>query len=234
MTKKDALTLTKPSGALVPQTLAEALDLAERLASSSLVPKSFAGKPNDVLVAVQMGAEVGLAPMQALQNIAVINGRPSMYGDAVLAVCQAHPDYEYCNETIERGDGDDANLARCTIKRKGAEPHSVTFSVADAKRAGLWGKSGPWSQYAKRMLQMRARSWACRDVFADALRGMSVAEEQRDVVQDNSDAKPTQDDYAARFAGEPEQTTSEPIEAVYEDQGELFAEEPTRKAPYND
>ena len=52
--------------------------------------------------------------------------------------------------------------------------------MEDAQKAGLQGKSGPWSQYPKRMRQMRARAFALRDVFPDVLRGMPIAEEVMD------------------------------------------------------
>lgn len=207
------LELSKPQRGLQPQTLDDHLKLADLLAKSSLVPAAFAGKPQDVLVAVQMGAEVGLAPMQALQNIAVIQGRPSLWGDAVLAVCQAHKDYEYCNETLHRGEGDGENYAKCVVKRKGADPHEATFSVTDAKRAGLWGRKGPWTQYPQRMLAMRARSWALRNTFADALRGLSVAEEVQDIPNYAQETKKATESYEARFA------STAPIDAVYEDGG---------------
>ena len=72
-------------------------------------------------------------------------------------------------------------VATCTAKRRGYEkPTVVRFSVADAKKAGLWGKSGPWSQYSKRMLQLRARGFALRDAFPDVLKGLVTAEEAQD------------------------------------------------------
>ena len=58
-----------------PTTMTEAIQFSEMLASSNMIPKQYQGKPNDVLVCVQWGYEMGLAPMQALQNIAVINGK---------------------------------------------------------------------------------------------------------------------------------------------------------------
>lgn len=227
MTEKKTLQIAaSPGGALVPTSLAEAKEMAQLMAGSDMVPASYKGSPGNVLVAVQMGAEVGLKPLQALQNIAVINGRPSLWGDAVLAVCQAHRDYEYCNEAVHRGESDQENYAECVLKRKGAEPHVARFSVADAKRAGLWGRNGPWSQYPQRMLAMRARSWACRNVFADALRGMQVAEEQQDIVRDNDYAKPAQDDYLARFEGQPKQ-----IESSATVQAEMSFEEAEENDP---
>jgi hypothetical protein len=63
------------------------------------------------------------------------------------------------------------------------------FSVEDAKRAGLWGKQGPWSAYPKRMMQMRARGFALRDAFPDVLKGLITAEEAQDYPDE---AKPKQ------------------------------------------
>lgn len=166
---------------LAPTSLGEAMKLAEVMAGSDMVPRDYKGKAGNVLIAVQMGAELGLQPMQAIQNIAVINGRPALWGDAALAVVSAHPE---CDDVVEKLDGTgEAMSATCTISRRDREPVSRTFSVADAKRANLWGKEGPWKTYPQRMLQMRARSWAMRDAFADALRGIGVVEEVRDIPQ---------------------------------------------------
>jgi hypothetical protein len=159
--------------------MGEAMQFSEMLASSSMVPKAYQGKPNDVLVCVQWGYEMGLAPMQALQNIAVINGKPSVYGDAMMALVQSSPVCEDIEEYFE-GEGTTNPVAVCVAKRKGRKPVVTKFSVEDAKRAGLWGKGGPWTAYPKRMLQMRARGFALRDAFPDVLKGMITAEEAQD------------------------------------------------------
>lgn len=171
--------LATTSGALVPSTYAEAERFAELVARSSLCPKDHQGKPGNVLVAIIMGAEVGLSPMQSIQNIAVIGGRPSLWGDALLGVCQARPDFEDIKEEII-GEGDGLT-AMCAVFRKGRSEVVASFSVADAKKAGLWGKVGPWQNYPQRMLKMRARGFALRDAFADALRGLQSAEESQDI-----------------------------------------------------
>lgn len=159
-----------------PKTIDEAWRLSQMIANSALAPKDYAGKPENVIVAMQMGAEVGLAPMAAIQNIAVINGRPSVWGDAALALVQASGLLEWIDEKVT------PEGAICRAKRKGwPEVIERTFSLADAKVAGLAGKQGPWTQYPKRMMQMRARSWVLRDGFADAMRGLLVAEEVRDI-----------------------------------------------------
>ncbi|ARV23361.1 recombinase RecT [Xanthomonas citri pv. glycines] len=162
---------------LSPQTFDQALTFADYLAESDLVPKDFKGKPANCLIAMQWGAELGLKPLQALQNIAVINGRAALWGDAVLALVRNSPVCEFVEEW------DVNETAHCKVKRKGEKEALVTFSMEDAKKAGLVGKQGPWTQYPKRMRQMRARAFALRDVFTDVLRGMAIAEEIMDIPQ---------------------------------------------------
>ncbi len=159
---------------LSPQSFEQALTFSNYLADSDMVPKDFKGKPGNCLIAMQWGAEIGLKPLQAMQNIAVINGRPSLWGDAVIALARSSPACEYIHES------DDGHTATCKVKRRG-EPEQVrTFGMDDAKAAGLLGKQGPWTQYPKRMRQMRARGFAIRDVFPDVLKGLAVAEEVMD------------------------------------------------------
>jgi hypothetical protein len=166
---------------LAPKSMGEAIEFSKMISSSGMVPAAYKGKPQDILVAIQWGYEVGLQPMQALQNIAVINGKPSVYGDAAIALVKADPRCRGVKETIE-GEGEKM-VARCVVRRAYGdeiEETEATFSVDDAKRAKLWGKQGPWSQYPKRMLAMRARGFAIRDAFPDAMKGMITAEEAQD------------------------------------------------------
>lgn len=181
------------SQGFAPATMEEAMKFSEMLARSSMVPRQYQGKPEDVMVACQWGREIGLAPMQALQNIAVINGKPSVYGDAAMALVQASPVCEGIEEMIEN-EGTSNPVAICIAHRKGRKPVVAKFSVEDAKRAGLWGKQGPWTAYPKRMLQMRARGFALRDAFPDVLKGLITAEEAADYpdqpAKDITPAKP--------------------------------------------
>jgi hypothetical protein len=160
---------------LSPRTFEQAKEFATYLSDSDLVPKDFQRKPGNCFVAMQWGAELGLKPLQSVQSIAVINGRPAMWGDALMALVRSSP---LCEWIIEEDDG---KTATCRVKRRGEPEQSRTFSIEDAQKAGLGGKSGPWSQYPKRMRQLRARAFALRDVFADVLRGMAMAEEVEDI-----------------------------------------------------
>jgi hypothetical protein len=174
-------TNTTPARGLALASIDDAFRFATMVAKSDFAPKDFKGKPESCLLAIQHGSEIGLSPMQSLQSIAVINGRPSIWGDAALAVVSASAVCEYVTEEIEEGKDGEALVAICTAKRRGYPKPTVSrFSVADAKKAGLWGKSGPWTQYPKRMLQLRARGFALRDAFPDVLKGLVTAEEAQD------------------------------------------------------
>jgi hypothetical protein len=170
---------TQRAGGLALQSFDDAFRFSKMVAASEFAPKDFRGKPESCMLAIQHGSEVGLSPMQSLQSIAVINGRPTIWGDAALALVQSSPVCEYVREYTE-GEGD-ALVAVCEAKRRGyPAPTVVRFSVADAKKAGLWGKAGPWQQYPARMMTLRARGFALRNAFADALRGLITAEEAQD------------------------------------------------------
>ena len=175
--------LTTNRQGFAPATVTEAIQFSEMLANSNMVPKQYMGKPQDIMVCIQWGMEMGLAPMQALQNIAVINGKPSVYGDAMMALVQASPVCEGVEESIE-DEGTPNPVAVCVARRKGRAPVTVRFSVEDAKRAGLWGKQGPWQAYPKRMLQMRARGFALRDAYPDVLKGLISVEEAQDYPEE--------------------------------------------------
>lgn len=176
------------SFSMEPKTLDEAMKYAEIIAKSSLVPKDFINQPGNVLVAIQMGQEIGLKPLQALQNIAVINGRPCLWGDAVLALVRGSGLLEDFREDFD----EPTQTAICSAKRKG-QPTVILrrFGMEDAKKAGLFGKQGTWQTYPRRMMQMRARAFALRDGFADVLKGLAIAEEQEDVIEADGQEAPT-------------------------------------------
>lgn len=178
---------------LEPKSFEEAWRFAEIAAKSDMVPKNYQDKPENVLVAVQMGRRVGIGAMQSVQNIANINGIPAMYGDLLLAICLTHSS---CVDVVEKMTGTGDNMAaHCMAQRHGRKLVSRSFSIADAKTAGLWQgmsikedwkrKQSPWVKYPKRMLQMRARSWALRDTFPDVLQGLGCVEELREVVRED-------------------------------------------------
>jgi len=167
----------KPSTIAPPSTLEEALKEAQVYCASDLIPKEFRGRPENTMIALQFGRSIGFEPAQALQSIYVVNGKPGLYGDGFWAIIKGHPQCEWTRETFD----EQSMTATCTIKRRGNDPVVYKFSKANAEKAGLWNKDGPWRLHPERMLRMRARSFAGRDAFPDALRGLSMVEEMSDI-----------------------------------------------------
>ena len=169
---------------IVPSTIEEVFRLATAIAKSGMAPRDMT-TPEKLTVAILHGLEIGIPPMMAVNKIAVVNGRPTLWGDAVPAILLSRG--FRIREEFENGPG--GRAAVCTVIRPNGDAIERTFSEADAKVAGLWGKQGPWKQYPDRMLQMRARSLAARDGAADALSGLYLAEEMQDVTppRDSSD-----------------------------------------------
>ena len=174
-----------------PKTMDDAYRVAEILSKSQLIPKAYQGRPNDVLVSMMWSHNLDVPFIQGIQGIACINGKPAIYGDMALAVVRKSGLLKDIKETVEKVDG--VLTARCEVTRKDQDSKVVSsFSWDDAVAAGLIGKQGPWKQYPKRMLQMRARGFALRDAFPDVLMGMITAEEASDyeyITQDGDITK---------------------------------------------
>lgn len=185
-------------GQLRPTSLEGLWRVAELYFASGMCPQGVDSVPK-MFIALECGLAIGLSPSQALQNVMVVNNRPTIWGDAALAVVQASGLLVDINERIE-GTGDNM-AAICEAKRRDREsPVIRTFSVADAKLARLWGKSGPWTNYPKRMLQVRARTFTLRDLFPDFLRGVGIREEVDD-YDDRTNGQQKAAELTNRLAG---------------------------------
>lgn len=162
--------------------------LCGQFASSTMVPTDYRNKPENVMVALAAGMPLGLSPLACVQHVAVINGRPTLWGDAVMAQVLSHPSLQRVEET-PRGtiEGGDRHWTVSVVRRLPSGLEQVItreFGIADAKRAKLWGKQGPWTAYPDRMLFNRARAFAVRDSFADVLGGVTLAADNDEVVRD--------------------------------------------------
>lgn len=165
--------------AIVPQDMDSCYRLAKAVCLAGMAPKGM-DTPEKCMIAIMRGMEVGMTPFMALDKIAIVNGRPTIWGDGAMGLVRGSGLCEFVKEWIE-GDGD-KRVAYCEAKRRGeSDPIRRKFSVTDAKEAGLWGKPGPWQQFKERMLQMRARAFCLRDGFADVLGGLYLKEEMDDV-----------------------------------------------------
>lgn len=173
--KKDLAPIQVDGAQLVFHSHSDMYRAARQVATSGIIPKAFQGRPDDIFVAWMTGAEHGFSPMQSLNAIVVINGRASMYAEAMTALvlnsglCEDHA----CTYS---GQGK-TRTAHCKTTRKGIPtPHEATFSIADAETAGLLSNPN-YKKYPDAMLMARAKSINYRIMFPDVLKGMRSQEE---------------------------------------------------------
>ena len=184
--------------ALRPQTFEDVQRMAKLAVMAGLTPKGRGGDavPEDVMVAqatmaILQGLECDIPPIQALQGIAIINGRALIYGDLLTALLWSKG---FKVEKHIEGTGDN-RVAVAKITRPDGRTIEKRFSVADAKQARLWdqrdkvekrGKNGPymaandspWFRFPERMLEWRAFGWAVKDGASDATHGLLTYEEE--------------------------------------------------------
>jgi hypothetical protein len=173
--------IVSPGSGICLATVAAIEWFAKKVVAANWQPKGM--NEAGVTLVLLKGAELSISPFQALGGIMCVNNHTSVWGDLALALCRRNRDVcEYVQEEFSGTIEDENFTAICHAKRKGEAEIARSYSVADAKRARLWNKQGSWQTDPGRMLQMRARAFALRDAFADLLQGLSIIEEQQDVL----------------------------------------------------
>lgn len=162
--------------ASVSMTQVDLDTFCKELTTSQFCPPHFRANYLDIKMVILYGAELGFSAFQAVQYIKIINGKPSLYADGFLAACKNCKDWEDMIETFDES----TMTAKCEAKRKGHQPSVYTFSWNDALKAKLPSKNPTYHTYPKRMLQMRARGFALRDLYADTLCGFISSAEAND------------------------------------------------------
>lgn len=170
-----------------PRNIEEALKLAGTLADSGLVPSALRGKPSDVLVVMMKGRELGLGAMAALGSIHVIEGKATLSADLIVGLLLKSGKCEYFT-LVESS----ATKATYRTKRKDS-PHetALTFSIEDAKQAGLLGKAN-WKNYPAQMLRARCSADLAREVFPDVAAGL-YEEDEGDEIRGGTAQPPAQE-----------------------------------------
>lgn len=158
--------------AIVPRTIDECTDLAERLSKSSLLPKAMQGKMPDVLVTILAGQEMGFAPMASLRAIHVIEGKPILSADGMVALVLGSGKAVY----FDRIEESETSVTYETLRQGSKTPRRCTWTMAMAKVAGLHLKDN-WRGYPRAMLASRAKAELARDVYPDVLAGCSTQDE---------------------------------------------------------
>jgi hypothetical protein len=171
--------------------------LAKALSMSSLLPEALRSRPNDVLVTMLYGQELGLAPMQAIQVIDVVKGRPFLRANLWVALARrAGHKVRVLEQTRER----------CTVEVIRHDdpdgPMRVTYTIDDAKTAGLTSNSN-YTKNPKAMLYARAASTAIRQACPEVALGFGDEAEHALSVQSERADRPSLGEVAAARAERP-------------------------------
>ncbi len=183
MTTDNGLARVTPS-AIIPRTIDEVARLAKMAAASGLAKTT---SPEAAGMLICAGLEIGLTPMQALLGMHMIEGRPTLAADTIVALIVRRTDVCEYWRSIE------STPERHTIetKRRGEEfqPVRRTWTLDDAKRASLTGKT-IWQRYPSDMLRHRCATALAREVFPDVIAGMSYTREEISDGLHNGDDEP--------------------------------------------
>lgn len=168
--------ITMGAGGMELKTLDDAFRFAQAVVASRLAPQGDTAET--VLIKLQAGAELGLPPMRALSCLVVVNGRLSMEGVAVLALCRASGKFSTLKVGWQ-GQGDAMEGFVEFVRGDTGEADRVVFTMADAKRAHLDGKE-TYKSYPGDMLMWKAVGRFGKRYAADVIMGIDVEEVARD------------------------------------------------------
>lgn len=191
-------------GVLIGGHLAAFQEFARVIAISDLLPDGLKGKPQNVLMALMQGLDLGLRPMQALNLIDVIKGKPAMSAQGMRAQILAaghrfriveHTDTK-CTVAAHRSDWADD------------EWPEVSFTIEQAKQAGLAGGDN-WKKYPADMLLARATTRMAKAYFSDVTNGLNSVEELLDITP-SSGPRPSLGEVAAQRDAQPAEEPGQP------------------------
>jgi hypothetical protein len=176
-----------------PSDLRQAMEISKTLSTSGLMPRALVGKPQDILVIIIKGRELGLSMMQSISGISVIQGKAVMEAATMVGLCLSKRDVcEYFRLITS-----DDKVATYVTKRSGSEPVTLSFTIEEAKKANLLGKDN-WRNYPAAMLRARASSALARAVYPDLTAGIYDPDE----IGAPSPGRGTQESVAAPTAAE--------------------------------
>ncbi|OHU48137.1 hypothetical protein [Mycobacteroides chelonae] len=172
-------TVPEALGTLVSQVAAmrDAMELANGLCDSELVPALYRGKPGNGAVAILYGAELGLNPIQSLQQIFVVQGKPAIYARTAVALLKTAAGIVV--QTVETSD--ERVTVTATDPRTG-QVETSTWDIARAEKAKYTGNQ-KYTTDPQAMLYAKAAMEVCRKIAPDVLLGIPYSREELELEQ---------------------------------------------------
>lgn len=164
--------------------------VAKMLAASSLIPKEFQGNVQNVCIALEMANRIGASPMQVMQNLYIVHGKPSWSSSFIIAAINSCKKFSPLR-FLMKGEGQARScIAWAYDLRDNEKLEGVEVTMSMAKAEGWLGKSGSkWATMPELMLRYRAAAFFGRLYAPEILMGMHAVEEIQD-IQIVSEEKP--------------------------------------------
>lgn len=161
------------------QAMQAAWSIAEMMCSTTLVPKSYQGKPAEGTAAIMYGTELGLNPIQSLQQVMVINGKPSIESRTMVALLKMRG-YRFTT--------DESSPQRVTVTgtSPSGETETSTWTFERAQKAGFT-RNKLYNSIPEQMLYAKAATEVCRRLAPDVLLGISYSTEEMQLGFGESD-----------------------------------------------
>lgn len=158
--------------ALEPRDTSGAYGLAKVVVNSRMF--SGYGTPEAAMLVIMAGREFGLGAMASLRSFHVVEGKPTMSAQAMMARCLEHPSCKLFRVIRSKCTHEVAVVE--VQRREWSEPETYTWTVEDAKRAGLTGRQN-WAKYPRDMLINRCIAEAARFTWPDVMAGVYSPDE---------------------------------------------------------
>lgn len=162
------------------------MEYAKMLSNSTIVPQSYYKRPENCFVALDMATRMGISPLVVMQNLYVIQGKPSWAGSAIAAMLKATPQFRNVDLNYVGSPNTDSWGAYVTAEKTstGKTIKGGTVTIAIAKKEGWFQKSGSkWQTMPEIMLAYRAYAWFGRVFAPELMMGMQTTEELNDDVR---------------------------------------------------
>lgn len=202
--KKSQITETPPAETLPAETAEQTMNLAGNIklmqnlyktaklyASSSMIPQNYQGRPDNCFVALELAGRMGVSPTLVMQNLIVVQGRPSWSGQGCIALINGCGKFTHDLDFVMVGSLEEDNrgcFCRAVRKSDGKELIGTTITIDLAKKEGWFDKKGSkWQTMPEQMLMYRAASFFARTYCPEVLMGFSTADEVEDITDVQSE-----------------------------------------------
>lgn len=164
------------------------MEMSEMLAKSTIVPQQYQRRPENVMVALDMASRMGVSPMVVMQNLHIIQGKPSWSGTAVASLIRNSGQFKNVELVYVGEEGTDSHGAYVQAERNGKILKGTVVTIRMAKQEGWYQKNGSkWQTMATQMLGYRAYSYFGRLYAPELMMGLHSTDEVEDMISNKSD-----------------------------------------------